>query len=806
MNTRRTFVISAGIILLAAAATLISAAEDTEIQQAAPLRPAPQDIGKGGFIPPPMYMHHIHATPQQIMAMPQAPVAWDWRTSGDVTSVKDQNPWGTCWAFSSIGCLESALHINRGLTRDYSEHNVVSCGKNRFYEDYGYDCDTGGNAYVAVNHLSQYGSINESIDTYPGYCPNVIYCYDPFPYIQLNVKEFRAITADPPVTTLDNEAIKNAVMTYGPVITSMYCSWAEFNNYDTDTCLTYAGNEGPNHSVLIVGWNDTLCGGTEGAWIVKNSWGASWGDAGYFYIKYGHANIGSWSSVITEYQFHDDRERICSIDEFGFTLAVGWTAGIDYEDWGMVKYTPDWSGFLHAVDFWTTSGPCDYRIIVYDDFISNTPQNVLGGPWDGSLTEAGFYSIDLPDSIDVVWNDPVYIAIRFTTPGYEFCLPFDSYGPMETDISWGSTDGNNWYAQDQSHPNQWGDLCIRGRVVPECLLGIPQFDISIFHTEIVTLGATDFKRYWTEVHNRDDVPSELFEPAPDLYPYTPDNSRGRFDIQNAYDWGTLIQFGELDSSDDLDSLYFDVYVALASPDSIAMGLADRRCFVMYGSNTARVPSMTCGQPILVDVGYIEVSWNDPMWEIRVGLENTGIRIAYDVSAILKDGPAWLTIVDSTVAYGRIPLDRIDYDTGDTSMLDMSSYPGGPFPVTLEVHCEDVCGTPYQAGVPIELERSTTGTDTPPIDHVRLAQNYPNPFNPNTTIRYELPKGCHVRLAVYDVAGRLVRVLVDEERTGGVHDIIWNGTDSRGLPVASGIYFYRLDAAETVITKKMALLR
>ena len=443
--------------------------------------------------------------------------------------------------------------------------------------------------------------------------------------------------------------------------------------------------------------------------------------------------------------------------------------------------------------------------MVYDDFPSGILKNLLGGPYDGSLQERGFYSIDLPESIDVVCNDTIFIAVRFNTPGTGSCLPNDHYGPMETNRSWASNNGTVWEAQDQGNKN-YGDLCIRGRVMPECDLGIPQLDIRIFHTEIVTHGTSDFKRYWVEVYNRDDVPSELFEPAPDLDPYTPDNSRGRFEIQNAYDWAALEEFGELDSSDELDSLYFDVDVALQSPDSIAMMLQDRRCYVSYGSNIARVPAMTCGQPILVDVGHIEVSWNDPMWEIRVGLENAGIRIGYDVSAILKDGPAWLTIVDSTMAYGRIPLDVIDYDNGDTYMLDMSLYPGGPFSVTLEVHCKDVCGTTYQAGVPIDLERSTTGTDTPPIAHVRLAQNYPNPFNPNTTIRYELPGQCHVRLTVYDVAGRLVDILVDEERPGGVHDTVWNGTDSKGMPVASGIYFYRLDAAGTVITKKMALLR
>lgn len=91
---------------------------------------------------------------------------------------------------------------------------------------------------------------------------------------------------------------------------------------------------------------------------------------------------------------------------------------------------------------------------------------------------------------------------------------------------------------------------------------------------------------------------------------------------------------------------------------------------------------------------------------------------------------------------------------------------------------------------------------------RLAlENYPNPFNPVTTIRYSLPNAADVSLAVYDVSGRLVRTLVKNAKTpAGVFEAEWNGTDSAGNPVASGVYFYRLTAGTEVLTRKAVLLK
>lgn len=88
----------------------------------------------------------------------------------------------------------------------------------------------------------------------------------------------------------------------------------------------------------------------------------------------------------------------------------------------------------------------------------------------------------------------------------------------------------------------------------------------------------------------------------------------------------------------------------------------------------------------------------------------------------------------------------------------------------------------------------------------LGQNYPNPFNPSTTIAYSLANKTDVKLQIFDVRGRLVKTLVDGERSPNNYRVMWDGRNNSGNSVASGIYFYRLVAGEFKATKKMVLLR
>ena len=102
------------------------------------------------------------------------------------------------------------------------------------------------------------------------------------------------------------------------------------------------------------------------------------------------------------------------------------------------------------------------------------------------------------------------------------------------------------------------------------------------------------------------------------------------------------------------------------------------------------------------------------------------------------------------------------------------------------------------------------------DTYRLSQNHPNPFKPaamsaqpgpeSTLIEYYLPTSGEVKLDVFDITGRLVRTLVANEFSAGLHRALWNGLTNQGQPAPAGVYYYRLHAQQFSAVKKLILLR
>ncbi|MEW6685965.1 MAG: T9SS type A sorting domain-containing protein [Candidatus Edwardsbacteria bacterium] len=95
---------------------------------------------------------------------------------------------------------------------------------------------------------------------------------------------------------------------------------------------------------------------------------------------------------------------------------------------------------------------------------------------------------------------------------------------------------------------------------------------------------------------------------------------------------------------------------------------------------------------------------------------------------------------------------------------------------------------------------------PSTINYQLCQNYPNPFSSQTAIRYSLSAMSHTTLKIYNIAGQLVKTLVNEPQKPGYYAVRWNGKNQSGVSVASGVYFYRLRAGDFTATKKMVILR
>lgn len=88
----------------------------------------------------------------------------------------------------------------------------------------------------------------------------------------------------------------------------------------------------------------------------------------------------------------------------------------------------------------------------------------------------------------------------------------------------------------------------------------------------------------------------------------------------------------------------------------------------------------------------------------------------------------------------------------------------------------------------------------------LSQNFPNPFNPQTVIKYDLPEPAQVSIIIYNILGQKVRTLVDENQQAGYKSVSWDGKDDQGKDIASGIYFYKIEAGDFSTVKKMVLLK
>ena len=216
-----------------------------------------------------------------------SPSRFDWRDWGGCTEVRDQRSCGSCWAFATVGAVESAILIRDGVAVDLSEQWLISCNTDE------YNCTDGGwwafDYYIdKPDPCDGVGAVLETAFPYTA-LEDPCGCPYPHEYV-LGSWGFVGGEEDiPPVY-----AIKWAIMAYGPVTVGVYAG-SEFAFYANGVFNVDISDE-VNHAGVLVGWDDAL--GANGAWILRNSWDTDWGMSGYMYIAYGCSSVGLGAAVV----------------------------------------------------------------------------------------------------------------------------------------------------------------------------------------------------------------------------------------------------------------------------------------------------------------------------------------------------------------------------------------------------------------------------------------------------------------------------------------------------------------------------
>jgi uncharacterized protein YjdB/C1A family cysteine protease len=468
-----------------------------------------------GYIPDPILPQVPNASLTQMEALVQAGLAVfqpihdprTWLPSGlpsGLSLPRNQNPYGTCWSFSSIAALEYAL-VKAGTSRELSEWHLayfaynpingipsftkspVDAGEHETF-------DQGGNFSIAQATMARGdlagGPVPLFSSTYGGALPS--------PSTNSVATISKALLAD----TADKNAIKGLLNEYGVVAISMMWGDSKCNNNTWSFRYVQSGTTYTNHGVNIVGWDDNWSKtkfptgnqpSTDGAWIVRNSWGTGWGDGGYFYMSYDTSifSIGVYSGFVgadaKTYQY----------DMHGRT---GWIGDGNNTGWSSNIFTASADHLIKAVAFYTNGPGATYEIYIKKG-VGSSPANgtLVFGPQSGALGSPGYYRIDLNSPVSVGIGEKFAVIIKLVdSSNYPLNIShaiadYTDSATATPGVGWISNNGSLWQDVTTIPNASTASVCLKafadvGTAVPveSVSLNKPSTTLAVGATETLT--------------------------------------------------------------------------------------------------------------------------------------------------------------------------------------------------------------------------------------------------------------------------------------------------------------------------------
>ena len=383
------------------------------------------------------------------------PTKYDLRDRARVSAIRNQGTYGTCWSFAALSAMESVLLPEQ----DYQfsvDHMTLNNGFHLAQDD-------GGEYTMGMAYLASWkGPVFEKDDPYGDNKTN------PDLTAVKHVQEMQIIDGK------DYEKIKEAVFKYGGVQTSIYNSLKSSQSkspyYDRRTSsYCYIGTEKPNHDVVIIGWDDSYSKDNfsvdlegDGAFICQNSWGDNFGENGFFYISYYDTNIGTHNVVYTDIENTDNYDHIYQSDLCGWVGQLGYNKDSIY---GANVFTAEGNETLKAASFYATGKDSQYELYVVRQFEDETSLEKMIPVASGKLGNAGYYTVDFNQGIEVDAGERYAVVLYIITPGSVHPMAIEYAADEATENvdlddgeSYISANGSKWVSVDTVEKS---NLCIK---------------------------------------------------------------------------------------------------------------------------------------------------------------------------------------------------------------------------------------------------------------------------------------------------------------------------------------------------------
>jgi len=425
-----------------------------------------------GIRPSPLDLSHV--APPKISSLKSKtafPSSFSLADSGYVTAVRDQDPYGTCWAFASFGSMESEMLAANAGTYDLSEWHLAyfayqdeSASLPAFTQSElgsGYDpiYDQGGNIWISTAILARRtGAVSEAARPYGGDTPQSDDA------VAARLQDVYYLGEKSEVTV---SSIKNALTEYGAAYISIPWGSAYYSSTNFSYYIPDGSTKEGNHAVTVIGWDDSYSKdnflnkpSSDGAWLVKNSWGTAWGNAGYFWISY--ENLINEAAVYSGGK--EKYDRAYQYDPLGWISSAGYTSSETSDTktaWMANIFTangPDTasgqrvSEMLKAISFYATDDGCSYYAEIRTGVTAGNPRSgTLAASASGTLAAAGYHTISISSSVPLTKNENFSVVVRITTSDYETPIAIEKADPDYSDKasakagqSYISADGSTW--------------------------------------------------------------------------------------------------------------------------------------------------------------------------------------------------------------------------------------------------------------------------------------------------------------------------------------------------------------------------